>query len=126
MLAVTPPPHLLQGTVGDIRLALEVIAAVFAIRAYRHNPTQPLRLFRLGFLCLAAPHVFLLLFTGTVGYFPETFYQWRWVYWLDPIAVITFLILMSLALRATLHVPSARGTQTSNQSLQPTAGGSDE
>ena len=125
MLAVTPPPHLLEGAVHDIRLALEVIAAVFAVRAYRHNPTRATRLACYAFVCLAAPHVFLLLFTGTVGYFPQTLYQLRWIYWLDPIAVFTFLVLMILSLRVVLRDPSSSGTSASNQTMQPTAGRSD-
>ena len=123
MLALTPPPHLLEGTVSDVRLALEVIAAVFAVRVYREKPTKAFWLFRLGFLCLAVPHVGLLVFTGVAGFaFPEKLYQFRWIYWADPIAVMTFLILMSLSLRAVLHEPSSSGTETSNQAMQPTAG----
>lgn len=109
MLALTPPPHLLGGTLFDIRLAFEVIAAAFAVRAYRHHPTRPLRLLRCGFLCLAVTHVALLVLTGLAAFAFPQLDRFRWIYYADPIAVITFLTLSILSFQSVLSERTANG-----------------
>jgi len=109
MLALTPPPHLLGGTLFDIRLALEVIGAVFAVRLYRRCRTAPFRILAWAFLCLAVPQVALFAFTGVQGFlFPDDS-RLFWIYWADPISVITFLALLVLSLRYFLR---EHGTST--------------
>jgi hypothetical protein len=110
MFALTPPPHLLQGSVSDVRIVLEVVAAAFAVRAYRHHRTRSLRLLRDGFLCLAVTEVCLLLFTGLMGFAFPQLARLTWIYWANPIAVITFLVLSILSFYSVLCEQKASGT----------------
>lgn len=111
MLAIAQAPHLsFGGILFDTRLILEVIVAVLAIRAYRHNPTKPLRLLRCGFLCLALTDVAMFAFGGLAGFaFPEL-RRIRWVYYVDPIALITCLALVLMAFQTIIRERSASST----------------
>ena len=106
MIALTPP-HLVEGTLFDIRLALEVIGALYAVRLYRQKRTTPFRILAWAFLCLAVPQVTLFAFTGIRGFlFPDDS-RLLWIYWADPISVITFLALIAISLRCFLREHSA-------------------
>jgi len=111
ILSAALPPHFWQGAFFDVRLALEVIGAVFAIRLYRVNRTMPFRLLAWAFLCLAVPQVTLFVFTGLRGLlFPDDS-RFLWIYWADPISVTVFLVLMAWALRCFLREHGASTTR---------------
>jgi hypothetical protein len=101
----------MTGILLDIRLVLEVVAAAFAIRAFRHNPIKPLRLLRNGFLCLAGTHIFVLIFSGLSSFAFPQLRQFRWVYYADPIGVIIFLGLCVLSFQSMLRERAVDGTQ---------------
>jgi len=122
MLSVTSTP-LLQATLADVRLGLEVIAAALAVRAYRRNPTRPLALFRAAFLCPAVTHFAILAFAGVTSFVFPQLQRFSWIYYANPLAVITFLALSILAFLTLLRESTPNVPQTSNQSQQPTASG---
>ena len=105
MLAPTPS-HFLSGALLDIRLALEVIAAVFAVRLYRRHHTEPMRLLVYAFLSLAVPHIALFVFAGLTRLAFAQLARFNWIYYADPIAVIAFLVLATLSLRSALRLTS--------------------
>ena len=122
MLAVTPPPHLLEGTLGDIRFALEVIGLVVAVRVCRVKRTQPFRLLVWAFLCLVIPQTALFAFTLIRGYLFPWNRHFFWVYAADPISFILFFLFVILSLRSFRCERGLSVTPASNQALQPTAG----
>jgi hypothetical protein len=105
------PPHFLEGIQFDIRLALEVIGAVFAVRLCRLSRTTPFRLLAWAFLCLAVPQVTLFLFTGLGRLLSLRDSRFLWIYWADPISVDAFLVLIILSLRGFLREHRASTTR---------------
>jgi hypothetical protein len=103
MIAVAPPPHFLRGTLLDVRVALELIALVFAIRVYRIKPTPPFRFMLWAFLCLVIPQLGLFVFTIIHGYvFPRSS-RFLWIYYADPFSLILFFVFVILSLRLFLR-----------------------
>ena len=100
----------LGGTVSHVRIVLEVVAAAFALRAYRHYRTRSLRLLRDGFLCLAGTEVGLLLFSGLMFFVFPQLARFAWIYWANPIALIIFLVLSILSFHSVLTEHKASGT----------------
>ena len=97
------------GTIFDVRLALEVIAAIFAVRVYRLKRTTPFRLLQYALLFLAVPQVCLFIFTGAKELVLPALSRFAWIYWADPVSVLMFLALLSLSLRSFLYEPSGSG-----------------
>ena len=110
---------------SDVRLVLEVVAAAFAVRAYRHHPSRPLWLLRCGFVCLAVTHVATLLFSGLALFAFPQLSDYGWVYYADALSVSTFLVLSIFSFHYSLREVSASSTLRPNQAMQPTAGRSE-
>jgi hypothetical protein len=119
MLILAEAPNIsFGGVVFDIRLTLEVLAAGLAIRAYRHKPTKPLCLLRFGFLCLAVTDVAMFAFGVIAGFAFTELRRIRWIYYGDPLALITLLACAIMSFESVIGERRV-APQTSNQALQP-------
>ncbi len=126
MIALVTPANPLGELLSDLRLILEVIAAVFAMRVYRHQPSKPLWLLQCGFLILAVTHVATFSFSGVMLFVFRRIMAYHWLYYVDAFAVIVFLCFSILGLRFMQRDASASHTRRSNHAPQPTADRSDE